>query len=162
MSIPEHANLAECLDGAILGCIFQLQSSTKKWKIKVANDLVRHASGLSATNRHPTCWFFSNKSIKFLLVQTVPLGMYTTTLPREGIRRGKTFRNFKFAEFASRTPPGGIYRGEGQCSSDWAASKRLSFSRLSFSKSQICDKSILYSNLLENASVKFPSHFEHF
>ena len=113
---------------------------------------------------HTKRWsiFFSNKSIKFLWVQTVPLGMYTTTLPREGIRRGKTFRNFKFAEFASRTPPGGIYRGEGQCSSDWAASKRLSFSRLSISKSQILTKSFFTQICLKNASVKFPSHFEHF
>ena len=159
MSIPEHANLAECLDGAILGCIFQLQSSTKKWKIKVANDLVRHASGLSATNRHPTCWFFSNKSIKFLWVQTVPLGMYTTTLPREGIRRGKTFRNFKFAEFESRTPPGGIYRGEGQCSSDWAASRRLPFSSLPFSKIQFFDQHVFNSNLLEKCIGEAPDAF---
>ncbi len=37
-------------------------------------------AGLSARDRYPTWWFFSNISTKFLWFQTLPFGMYTTTL----------------------------------------------------------------------------------
>ena len=121
-------------------------------------------AGLSARDRHPTWWSFSNKSMKFSWSETVPFGMYTTTLPRDGRQREKTFPTLSLPDLSlpnlvSRNPPGGIYRGEGQCSSDWAASTRLPFSRLSFSKFQFFDKHVFYSKLLEKCICDVPVAF---
>ena len=160
MSISEHANLAEYIERAILGCIFRLQSSTKNVKNKSRKRAllcsVRSVNELNdplITSGDAFWWVNSLDARRCQLGSILLLG--PVRYAAEVATRCKHSARFAGSDRMEESTGG---RG-GRSSSDWAASKRLPFSSLPFSKSQIFDKHVFYSNLLEKCIGEAPDAF---
>ncbi len=160
MSISEHANLAEYIERAILGCIFRLQSSTKNVKNKSRKRAllgsVRSVNELNdplITSGDAFWWVKSMTARRCQLGSILLLG--PVRYARGSAHTLQTLCEIRSSDRMEESTGG---RG-GRSSSEWAASKRLPFSRLSFSKFQIFDKNIFYSNLLEKCICEVPVAF---
>ena len=145
--------------GPVWGEFPSKDSRQKSQNLTPTFELCRTAAGLSARHRRSSWSVFSILSKNLIGLKRSRLGCILLHCPGEGDEGGKLFCTLSLPNLVSRNPPGGIYRGEGQCSSDWAASKRLPFSRLSFSKFQIFDKHVFYSKLLEKCIGDVPVAF---
>ncbi len=129
-------------------------------KIKVANELCGPLYMLSARHRRSSWSVFSILSKSLLDLKRSRLGCILLHCPGEGDEGGKTFLYFKFAGFSVPEPLEESTGGRGgRSSSEWAASKRLPFSRLSFSKFQFFDKHVFNSKLLEKCICDVPVAF---
>ena len=117
MSISEHANLAEYIERAILGCIFPVKILEQKVKNKSRKRALWYSRGKHSDTSAVELPGFLHFYHKISLGPNGPVCdvYYYASRPRESANETGARANFKFAEFSvsGRPRPGGIYGGQG-------------------------------------------------
>ena len=129
-------------------------------------ELCRTAAGLSARHRRSSWSVFSILSKNLIGLKRSRLGCILLHCPGKGDEGGKTFHfksaRFKFAEFRVPEPLEESTGGRGSVVVTGPLQEDCHFQVCHFQKSKFLTNMFFTQICLKNASVKLPTHFEHF